>query len=768
MASKALFPFEESVHDFFKSRGWFNTEKLLSSWYMLSNDHVSVLIDTVKPKIVNIFVHGRYGTLRALLYDANWEVAFSNWLFGILPTYQRAGIHYFPLKFGARISEPDAVEFDPLAKRVTMKGLRFFTGHVNTDPIESAISVDGYEQGRGKIDYKEDTTTRADWIIQLNDDGIEMGMTWPHGTENPRWLTFWHPLFTHVDSGQAIDYKGNTVIKIKDVVTFVDDQGRMPKLAIDSNGSEIRVYPRSEDSLRGAYRLPVEITPSATGTMRIRLTPNPVTLDINPYINADIPQPVTVFAGERPILGIDGKAMTAEVAETRKGIWTGKITVSDGEHFITAGTSRGSTLRRVFAHGDIREKMRKVGEAYLKLQYKDGPLEGLFPYCYLVDTLEPVFRWWGANEGTCMSYAIRIVWLLAGLYEYLGDDRYKEAMFKKLQAHYDKCHIFEDGSVMPPCDLQPDGSLVPGSEEWPRPWNQFEAVMAYTMAYRVFTRHGEKKRAMKCLEWAAGYAKTLINMQRPDGGLHERYRFGTFTPCHENVFPMPQSLGLTEYIQVSEEENVNFLGMTPQRLRKFIADQLRYARSLPPHDLKMLSGAEASGNSSAWFVGFSAGRMLTRYVAPEDIRADDKISVDCAKLSVYLSAFYPDYPHFYMIQGAVSVAQAIAVSLSARTGDTITEWGPRLMGKGDMDDFQAAFMGLALLRHRNDDIGLLLIRYAFAGRLATAILDTGAVCECEIDVPGYRFKQTEYTMADVDAATIGVALFHYATDIPMI
>ena len=89
MAYEPLIPEEEPIAEYFKERGWFKTEKLLDSWFMLSNHSISVLVDTVKPRIVNIFTHGRYGTLRALLYDSGWNAAMSNWLFGILPCYRR-------------------------------------------------------------------------------------------------------------------------------------------------------------------------------------------------------------------------------------------------------------------------------------------------------------------------------------------------------------------------------------------------------------------------------------------------------------------------------------------------------------------------------------------------------------------------------------------------------------------------------------------------------------------------------------------------------
>ena len=143
--------------------------------------------------------------------------------------------------------------------------------------------------------------------------------------------------------------------------------------------------------------------------------------------------------------------------------------------------------------------------------------------------------------------------------------------------------------------------------------------------------------------------------------------------------------------------------------------------------------------------------------------------MDAAKLSIYLCAFYPDFPQFYMIQACIDVASHVCCSLE----DMVVsgEWkmsGVSLMSKGDMDDYNQANMGGALLRHFKEDVGLIPARYALASRLSTAILDNGAVCECEVDVPGYRFKKTEFTMADVNAATLGLTLFHYATDIPMV
>lgn len=774
MEKKQLLPFDKPIAEHFREHGWFKTEKLLSSWYMLSNENISVLIDTVKPKIVNIFVYGRYGTLRALLYDTGWSSAMSDWLFGIVPMYQKDGSYYLPLKYGSVVTEPDAVEFDSANNGLTMKKIPFFPSDRKGAPISSALAVTGHdEEDKEKRLARGNTEIRAEWDIHLLDHAIEMTVNYSDSVDHQRLLTFWHPMFTHCSCGQSapaepVVYSKNAKLSAPGNVRLTDEHGRMPQIRIDSPSSQIDIHPRREETLRGAYRLPIEVLGDQLLRTRINMEPNDVTLEVNPHIDADTEQRITVFAADKPSLHIGGEDARVRFEQVKKDIWTGSVNLPDGEHVLMAKTPKGHSDRRIFAHGDPREKMKKVGETYLKLQYKEGPLAGLFPYVYYVDTLEPILEWWGVHEGTCGSYAIRLCWLLSALYELYDDPRFSDALFAKLSAHYGTCHVFEDGSVMPPPDLQPDGTLVPGSEEWPRPCNQFEAVIAYTMAYRTFKRHNETDRALACLEWAAGYAKAITHMQRADGGLHERYRFGTFEPCSDKVFPTPMSLGLTEYIQALEAEGVHFLGMTPDRVRRIITDQINYARALPESDFKMLAGSEASGNSSAWFVNFSQGRMLSRYAYPEDVRNDDKLAIDAAKLSVYLCAFYPDFPQFYMIQACIDVAQVECCNLEEMMASGWKVCGVPLMSKGDMDDFNQANMGLSLLRHCEEDIGLLPARHALASRLSTAILDNGAICECEVDVPGYRFRKTEFTMADVNAATLGLTLFHYATDVPMV
>jgi hypothetical protein len=264
-------------------------------------------------------------------------------------------------------------------------------------------------------------------------------------------------------------------------------------------------------------------------------------------------------------------------------------------------------------------------------------------------------------------------------------------------------------------------------------------------AYQVFQTRGDSQRADQCLEWACRFAKTIVGMQRPDGGVHERYRFGTFEQCNPRVFKTPTGSALLDLADVMDGRSLRFVGLGPEELRRIVRRQIDYARSLPTPSLKMLSGSEAQPNSAAWFVAFACGRLLTRRAYPEDVRDDDRLAIEGAKLAVYSTALYPDLAEFYMIPADTSV-------------------GFRgLMGKGSMDDYQTAGLGLSLFRFSSEPLGLLMARYALGARLTTCVFDNGAVCANETSVPGYAEKNTSVSYAPTETATIGFTGFQYAT-----
>jgi len=749
--SRQLIPLRDTVGGFFKKRGWFRTERLLTNWYMLANDDIAVLIDTVKPKIVNLFVHGRYGTLRALLYDTGWNAAMSNWVYGIVPCCRRDGRTLLPLRFGAKITEPESVEFDPIHRRLVLKGLRFFATARPGDVVSSAIQVTGLAAIPQVDDEPQDQAIRADWTIQLADRGLDVSVNFTGPAESPTLLSFWYPLFTHAGN-DPIDCQANQPIDAKSKVSLTDDHGRLPRLEIKCDSRPITLHPRSESSLRGACRLAVETGP----TLSIRLKPNDVTLDVNPHLNANRNEKLTVLADDQPTLEIDGADVDAKFIPRGKGCWRGVVKLADGEHHLVARTDKGQSARRIFAHGDPRKKLKPTAKAYLKLQYKNGPLAGLFPYVCHADSLKPIHRWRGADLGASPSRGIRVAWFLTALCELLDDKKLIEALWRHLNAHLAACRRFDDGSAAPPPNLQPDGTPVASREEALDPSSLFETVTACTIAYRLYKRHDQPERARQCLEWAAAFAKTIANIQQPDGSFRRQCPSGTPTPCDDQPPAAPTPLCLLEYIRVLEQETTHVLDMTPDPLRRIIADHIANADT-------------PTANDSNAFAALATQQLLSQLLNPNNNKpADAKAAIDAAKLSTYLCPFYPDRPQFYMTQANVEISQSHAAPLAAQQTDKPQTAGVTLMGKPNPADLNQTVMALALLRYRDDQVGLLLARHALASRLSTAILPSGAFCPCEIDVPGYAFKQTDYTITDANAAATALALLQLATDEPIL
>ncbi len=744
--NKPVFEHDQDLGELFRQRGWLKTEKLLDGWYMLANDNVAVLVDVVKPRIMAVFVHGKFGTWRQLLYDTPWNSAMSNGVWGIVPAYQRTvqgqRVRFLPIKKGGVITEPEEVRFDPEGCSLEMVGLTFF-------------SRDG----------KLSSATKGNWRIRLEGDALSIEVDYPEEAEGSQLLTHWYPEYTSCRKGQqmwptALPYDKDVQTKLTGTVVLNDAKGRLPRLTIDPGaGGAIDLQAGRDTARGGAYRLHVQCIGGKSQRVTFVLVPNPVTLRINPQINAAAPQLVTVFAnenmyaGEKPTLEADGKSIKASFKRTAPGRWDGSVVLPDGEHTLVARVGNAVSTRRIFALADPTEKIVRVADCLLKLQWKTPALDGLMPYSYWIKTLKPRLWHGGKEEAVCGSYMIRICHVLAAAAVLTDDAKYTDGLFKMIAAHVRVSHKFEDGSLMPPPDLREDGSLQPGCEGWPRPYNQFEAVKGLMDAYRVFQGRGDKKRADQCLEWACGFAKTLIGMQRPDGGLHYRYRFGTFQPCKPmGVFKTPMGFAVMDLADVMERRGLRLVDVGSEELRGIVRRQIDYARSLPKTSFKMLSGSEAMPNSSAWFASFALGRMLTRRAYPEDVRDDDRLAMEGAKLMVYHTVLYPDLAEFYMIPG--NTEQYVIPEESSFHG---------LMHKGDMDDTNTAVLGLSLLRVYKDPIGLVMARYAMGARLTTSIFDNGAVCENEANVPGYKNKWTHVSYADVNSATIGYTGFQYAT-----
>ena len=75
---------------------WFpRTQKLMEAWFVLSNEDISVVVDSVKPRILQVFAHGRFGRLQQIIYGTNGHERYAG-LWGIVAAYYPEGKRFLP------------------------------------------------------------------------------------------------------------------------------------------------------------------------------------------------------------------------------------------------------------------------------------------------------------------------------------------------------------------------------------------------------------------------------------------------------------------------------------------------------------------------------------------------------------------------------------------------------------------------------------------------------------------------------------------------
>jgi hypothetical protein len=307
--NKQVMGLEAELGSFLEERGFLRTGVLLDNWYVLSNKNLTILVDTIRPRIVQVFAHGSLGTFQMMLYSprGDWEMGSGLW--GIIPVFQlgklRGGYlpgetelkRFFPLRHSHNPETPASllpnfpkeVIFDAEGNRLTMRGVTFY----EEDGKQSFV-----------VPFLE---------VQLGGNILKLHVEYPKDAWRTEVLSQWYPLYGRwVDEVEGADgmlnYDEGFQALFSKRVTLIDRHGRMPRVTITSQRHVLQISSRRDYEMKGAFRLDV----SAIGKVRVddisfEFTPNPVTLLLNPQINAGRPQPVIVYSEEKAQLLVDGK-----------------------------------------------------------------------------------------------------------------------------------------------------------------------------------------------------------------------------------------------------------------------------------------------------------------------------------------------------------------------------------------------------------------------------------------------------------------------------
>ncbi|MCJ8330833.1 MAG: hypothetical protein MJH11_12715 [Lentisphaeria bacterium] len=343
------------------------TEKLLDCWYMLSNKHLSVLIETNSCRIRGIFTHGKFGRMQKLLYDTR-NIDQEYW--GFCPRVPRFSsqnhdlrrLDYMP---SLSRSNPESVIFDAKEKLLIMRGIPLTTeAYQDEFPLEE-IRI----QLRGTTIHYSINYCHESWLPGM------LGKYY----DPPELMSSWYPLYSHfqLDTGkrQAIPYSEDSFSKVAGkTLTLSDLKGRMPEMKIHSASGRCIMTSEKDLSRKGAHRLRTTIQhPLFKDEMKITFTPNPVTLCANPYYHSGEHE-IDILSKQKPTLSIGRKKVSVEKVGDEK--YKALIQLKkEGTFKLIAKTSQGQSESIVCVLKDPAEAIKKIGDSGMRVFWKKGQLK---------------------------------------------------------------------------------------------------------------------------------------------------------------------------------------------------------------------------------------------------------------------------------------------------------------------------------------------------------------------------------------------------------
>lgn len=710
---------------------WFlETQKLMEAWYVLSNENISIIVDTVKPRILQVFAHGRFGRLQQLIYDTNGRERYAG-LWGIVPAYYLEGKKFLPFIHDDRSYEdnhPQSIDFDERGMRIRLCGIRCFS--------------EDREEAKG-----------IDMEVSLKGNRIRVSVNYPQEAERGEISSVWYPLYT--------DYYGEAKEEKKDIEYFthgyngsyhnhpgkhfdriigrelrlVDRFGRMPELRIVSQNGQCRLISQCDRERGNAFRLQVLTESEGDDEVTFELLPNPVTVKVNPLVAAGKQVTIEILSEEKPDVFLDGKEI--EVKESG-GYFLAEVRGKEGKHSVEAVTGLGKSIGTFWALGNPIPKLLKMGEAAIRLPWKNPPLKNIIPYFYYLDGPEPALR---VGISYC-SHSLRIFPIMVTASFITEDRKYVDRAFECLNALSEKAHQFENGDLLLPIILDKEGAPASQYLNNCRPSDLGIMVRACLYTYRGFKYFGDDEKAERCLDYALMYARTLLRMQEKDGGFFPRYRYPSLEPV-----PDIEPKGTVNNWAIQIWELANILQEKGCRegkaLRNIVLKHIDYL--LKKRNLLRVTGGGEDEPNNLDSLATTSTYLAMKYLWTKDEKYK-RYAEDAFKMAVCQSIIYIDQPQNYFF--------------ATHPLETFFNNQPDgLLCKGGMHDLTLGEAGLFLKKYLGFEFGEAIASCGFADRLAESIMDNGAVCGVIIDVPNFHYRR-EDGAETLNYGAVGIYGYH--------
>lgn len=752
---KPLISSDEELGTFLRQRGFLATRQLLRDWYMLSSDEVTVLIDALRPRIVHLCAHGRLGTFQQLLSTPAGDREMGNGLFGIIPA-----IHYGHREWWEQRNMTPA-RYLPFGRGEDKVALKAWPPRaVHLDPEQLSLRLEGLTYVR---EGTMEQLAGGDFEVRLEGRRITLRTTHPAGLWNSELLSRWFPAYNayvNEEGGvrDAISYAEGLDVLLGRSIVLCDTWNQMPRVRITSQRRALRIHAYRDEHYSGAFALDVSVLGStAEDEVTLEMLPTPVTVVVNPMVNADRPQRLRVYSEVEPAPTVDGVPRDLAWEQTEEGTWDTDATFSPGKHHLTVEANGVIAVRDIYAAGDPRRLIEKSGRVVRSLQFEEGGVAGLFPTEYWTALTQP--RPDKGQGYVCLSYMPRANYILAAAALVTGDLTFAEAGLRNLEATEDHSRVLDDGSIFVPPDLNAWGEpyirLSQGREPGPdalndecRPLNHSEYLKAGMFLYHAFKSLGDEANARRCLEYAARYTGTLVHMQQEDGRVCERYMYPTLEVTNPRYFPCPMFVEVLTLIELMKREGIEVIGA--ERLRQFVERQIEFLDAQPGSIFRTLHGSEASPNSLSWLAFMCEGFLMRNILRPGD-DATRRAIEDYFILSIMMSHSYITMPTYYLAETC-----------------TVHD---RPCVKTSMSDIQSSHLGMCMAKYFGGplgEVGRLVADYSWLNRIADTVLENGALHGYTTEVPGVHLRGEEYGAPDCDFAGHGFMSCCWAVGEPLV
>jgi hypothetical protein len=712
---------------------YLHTEQMENAYVMLKGENIAALVDFRKNRVLRFFAFGQLGTLQNLTYHTINDASY--WFEGIHPYRVQDGAVLYPFRADKYSDDrASAIGFDEAQIQA-----RF--GQVNLYPAH----------GKGSTAY-------CVWSVRAKQTSLyfEVNSVGRKSDEDATGIEGTvYPLYDRVlvnGKEESLQYEFEPTLLggpwVGDgTVEFRDSLGRMPRLRVTSKEGRV-IYEAVELTKRLVGARSLIFRAEAAGgkaEVAVELLPNPVTISVNPLLQAgsDLEVRVLTTAPGVPTLELD--EVEVPLKKVSRYVWEARIRPAKGRRNLVARYYEAQSNRSICAVGDFRQATIQIGDALLRLQQRtedEWPeQEGMIPQV-MNRNFTP--RLWFAITAAS-EYMARTAMSLAAATLVTGDAKYVDGALRACRTYVLKSQKLGEGRIVAPI-FGPNGKVPRAADtSWLRPSDFGIMVRGLLACYTGLNYVHRRKEASEALDLAYQVTMGLRALQGPHGEWSPRYNY--FEPKYEggNGFVNNPHYALWHLSEILAKVDP----AKAKNVRALIQDQLESMpnfTSRQPITTGSVHGDEDVPNDPQSWASATALTLVGYLLAGQDWIANR--AKTCSHAGIWVSDFYIDEPEHF--------------ALPAAPADLPVWVGGYLGGRayGGMYDLVQEEARIIVAQFLDDQFSADASAYLFASRLAWAVESDGFVCGSEQTFPELYYRNREYAET-LNYGGVGVYLLWY-------